>query len=92
MGKKAELNWEFGSVWFWAAFGKERPFVVTVDLRKGQWAVEPHNERELTDPQRAELDALMAQLIDDIERTWGEAIAPRLHWPQPKKRKKDSDA
>jgi hypothetical protein len=91
MGKKAELNYEFGSFWFWVAFGKEQPFVVTADRRRNTWHLESHPRRALTATQASELDDLLARLLEDIEHTWQDALQTHLHWPQPKKGKTHDD-
>lgn len=81
MGKKAPLNWEFGDMWLWVAFGREKPFPVALVRKDGAWSHRAHPRRDLTDEQQDDLTALLAERQVEITDIWAEALERRLNWP-----------
>lgn len=78
---KAKLDWEFGDVMFWVAFGREKPFPVVVFRADKQWKMSAHPHRPLTECQQADLDAWFVDKQTELTEIWSKHINIRLNWP-----------
>lgn len=79
MAKKS-IDWELGSIWFWVAFGREKPFPVFIFRQDGVWTHEAHPHRPLTEQQEQLLESFVGNRAVEIADNWVAHTTPRLNW------------
>lgn len=74
------IDWELGSVDYWVAFDRGKPFPITFYRKNGTWTHDIHTTATLTTEQQTLIQGFIKERESDLKYIWKSNMTTRLNW------------